>query len=206
MEEKRILKDLLSLVSKDSEEVTNLLFAKFGTLREIVEADAYTLSEALGDHGRLAFYIRIVNALASRSVTDSFKFGKKHANEEIEEYLKALFLGASVEMVYLMSLDKDGRVIACDYAGEGTVNFSGIFPRKLLEIGIKRKAASVIIAHNHPGGYPKPSEEDEESTKLLCHMFLSSNITMEAHYVVAGLDLFRIEPQKQLKGTEYENT
>ena len=191
--DRKTLLNLISLVSKDGEEVVGLLFSRFGGLREILEADFYSLSDALGRQDKLASYIRLAVGLVSRSVTDKFKFGKKHTDEEIAEYLKSLFLGSSVETVYIMSLDKEGKILACDYAGEGTVNFSSVFPRKFLEIALKRKASSIIIAHNHPGGYAKPSVEDEESTKALSNLFLASGIDLVAHYVVAGLEAFRID-------------
>lgn len=195
--EKQILTGLLALVSKDGEEAAELLFRRYNGLREILEADLYSLSDVLGKHKKFASYIQIAVALVSRSVTDKFKFGKKHTIDEITDYFKALFLGLPVETVYIMSFDKERRIIACDYAGEGTVNFSSVFPRKLLEIAIKRKAASIIIAHNHPGGYAKPSAEDEESTEALSHLFSASGISLDAHYVIAGTDAYRMEEQPE---------
>ena len=112
--------------------------------------------------------------------------GKKHTAEEIENYFKAFFFGASVETVAVMSIDSQDRVVAVDKAGEGTVNFSNVMPRKILEIAKRRKAKRVVIAHNHPGGYPTPSDDDVASSRMLSEMLFASGLELSASYVVAG--------------------
>jgi DNA repair protein RadC len=42
-----------------------------------------------------------------------------------------------------------------------------VHPREVFAGAIKNKAASVILAHNHPSGDPEPSEDDLDITKRL---------------------------------------
>ncbi len=181
-----IMKELLASVAKNPEAAAEKLFSCFGSLRGIVEAECEEIRDALDGDISTALYIKLAVALASRRECDKLTFGKKHSQDEIESYFKAFFFGISVETVAIMSIDSQGRVVAVDKAGEGTVNFSNVMPRKVLEIAKRRKAKSVIIVHNHPGGYPKPSDDDIVSARLLSEMLLISGIEVAQTYIVAG--------------------
>lgn len=189
----KLLEELLAPVTKSPAETAKKLAEKFGTFLEIAEAETHTVSEAIGGDLSTSVYIKLAVALSSRRICDSFKLGKKHIENEICDYLKALFFGLSVETVYMLSIDASGKVSACDKAGEGTVNFSNVLPRKIIEIAKRRGAKSVIIAHNHPGGYAHPSEDDLAATKLLTELFIASGIALEASYVVAGAECVKID-------------
>ena len=184
--ENTLIKELLSAVVKNPEEVAEKLLLTFGSLGGIAEAECEEIRDVLLGDISTALYIKLAVSLASRRECDKLILGKKHTAEEIENYLTAFFFGASVETVAVVSLDIQGRVVAADKAGEGTVNFSNVMPRKILEIAKKRKAKSVIIAHNHPGGYPTPSDDDVVSSKMLSEMLCVSGINLSASYVIAG--------------------
>ena len=187
-----ILKELLSRVYADGEIGADALIEKFGNLIGAFEADVESLSEALSGDLHAAVYIKLCAAVISRRGCDAFKLGRRHTEEEICEYLTYLFFGLSDETVYLLSLDGEGRVTASDKVGDGTVNVSNILPRKVLDLARKRGARSVIIAHNHPGGYAKPSDDDTSATAFLSSLLISSGVGLEAHYVVAGNECARV--------------
>jgi len=187
-----ILEELLSRVFADGAEKACELIEKFGSLIGVLEADTESLSEALSGDFRAAVYIKLCAALVSRRGCDRFKFGKKHSEAEIFEYLKYLFFGLADETVYLISFDSLGRTLSCDRVGEGTVNVSSVLPRKILDAARKRGAKRVVLAHNHPGGYAKASEDDVSATALLSALLISSGIELSAHYVVAGAECARV--------------
>lgn len=182
----KILEALLLCSTSDAKEKAEILIRKFGSAIGVFEAETDSLAEALCGDSQSAVYIKLCSALASRRGLDSFKFGRRHSEEEICEYLKYLFLGLSDEAVYLLSLDGEGKVLACDKVGDGTVNVSNILPRKVIDAARKRGARRVIIAHNHPGGYAKASDDDVSATALLEGLLISSGLMLSAHYVVAG--------------------
>ena len=183
---------ILGHVNKDAAASSDKLIRKFGSLVGVAEADMLAVSDALDGDMTTSLYIKLVSALVSRRVCDAFKLGKKHTEEEICEYLVSLFFGLSVETVYLLSV-KDGKITACERAGEGTVNTSNVLPRRLIEIAKRHKADSVIIAHNHPGGYATPSDDDKSGTRILYEFFTASGVRLLAHYVVAGLECRKID-------------
>ena len=187
--EKR-LSDLLGAAFGDGESMARTIAEKFKSFTELCSAPYSDIVELCGE--RAALLIKLVAAMASRRVTDSFKFGKVQSEEKIIEFLAALYLGIENETVYLLTLDCKDRVISLELVGEGTVNASGILPRKLIEIMVDRKAKKAIIAHNHPGGKAICSKDDLETTKILADLFKSADKELLCHYIVAGGEVSRV--------------
>ena len=177
---------LLTPVTNRAVEYAELLSRSFRREWEIAEASIDALTDVLDGDREIARYLKLAFALTSRTLTDSFKFGVRHTTEEIGKYLCGIFMTLSVETVYALFLDSDDAVISCNYMGEGTVNSSNIYPRRILERAIKCGAKKIIIAHNHPGGFAKPSAEDSTSMKMISDLFRSSGNELVGYYVVGN--------------------
>jgi DNA repair protein RadC len=63
-----------------------------------------------------------------------------------------------------MLLNTKNEVIAINTVSVGIINSTVIDPREVFRPAIKRGAASVVLAHNHPSGNPEPSSADVEVT------------------------------------------
>ena len=59
-------------------------------------------------------------------------------------------------------------------------------PREVIKEAIKESAAAVIFVHNHPGGEPKPSEEDIEITNRLVQACDLVGIRVLDHVIIGG--------------------
>ena len=190
------LAKVLSFQLKGSaaKEAASMLCVNYGNIDRLFCADAEDVERLPGMNRNAAVLIKLLGFTASRSITDAFFLNKEHTEDEIFDYLKAHFIGLERETVYLMSFDKEGRATGCSYAGEGTVNGSDVYPRRLLEIAVKDKSARVIIAHNHPFGSAKPSREDVISTDGLASFFKSAGIELISHIVVSGREHTVIKP------------
>ncbi|MGI6082370.1 MAG: RadC family protein [Limnochordia bacterium] len=64
-------------------------------------------------------------------------------------------------------LDTRHRVIETKTISIGHLNASLVHPRELFREGVRRSAAAMILAHNHPSGDPEPSAEDVRLTHRL---------------------------------------
>lgn len=49
---------------------------------------------------------------------------------------------------------------------------------------VRHKAASLIVAHNHPSGDPTPSPQDLELTKILVEASRLMNIPLNDHVII----------------------
>lgn len=169
---------------QNSQEMAETLLSRFHTIDGVLSADPDNLCATVGEGA--AVLLKLSAALVSRRVYDGFALGKKHTEAEIKKLLVAMFRGCSVETLYLVSLDENGAALSCDLMSEGTINATSVLPRQLLDRAVKNRAASVIIAHNHPAGVATPSPDDASFTSTVRSVLGIAGIDLAAHYVVAG--------------------
>lgn len=66
----------------------------------------------------------------------------------------------------------------------GSLNASIVHPREIFCEAVKRSAASIICAHNHPSGIPTPSPEDIEVTKRIQEAGFIIGIELLDHIII----------------------
>lgn len=164
--------------------IAELIMTKYLTIENAFSASYGELSALCGEG--CAAYVKLLAYITSRRQTDKFRFGICHSKAEICDYLKALFIGESVEKTYLICFDKNGRTSGVHMLSEGTVNSSEILPRKAMEIAIDSSAIAVSLAHNHPFGTTKPSSDDVNITKHFISLFATCDIRLVDHFIIAG--------------------
>ncbi len=71
------------------------------------------------------------------------------------------------EYFVCLTLDGANRLIAKRIITIGTLTASLVHPREVFAEAITDRAASIIVAHNHPSGSIEPSQADREVTKRL---------------------------------------
>ncbi len=183
------------LLAEKSLPLAHALYIKYFSFERALAAPIECLTPILGE--RAAFYIKLLAKITSRRKTDKLEFGQAHTEAEITDFLKAKFLGESVEKLYLLSLDKNRRIISCDLISEGTVNCTNVIPRKILETAIERSASYAVISHNHPRGNVTPSNNDTFLTLKLLNVLLQAKITLLKHYIISGNDCFSVSTEIQ---------
>lgn len=66
----------------------------------------------------------------------------------------------------------------------GDLSQASMNPREVLSPAIKRSAAAIIVAHNHPSGDPTPSKDDVLATKRLIEAAELMGIRVLDHIIV----------------------
>lgn len=182
-----------SVGDEKSSECVEKLFGRYGTVATVFSASEEEICHVCGVGMNTALLIKLIAYVNSRRVTERFEFGRVHTELELREYISALFLGASVEVVYAILLDDSGRTIHAEHISDGTVNASDVLPRKILECAKKRKSSKIIVAHNHPKGVATPSKDDIITTNKLINMFASVGVTLRAHYIVGDGEVGKVD-------------
>ena len=88
------------------------------------------------------------------------------------------------EYFVCLTLDGANRLIAKRIITIGTLTSSLVHPREVFADAITDRAASIIIAHNHPSGSLEPSRADKEVTTRLQEAATLLGITMLDHIIV----------------------
>ncbi|MBR5242363.1 MAG: JAB domain-containing protein [Clostridia bacterium] len=186
------LSSLLSFCTTDAEGVADAICQNYSDFSLLAQTDRSVLASLCGE--RCADMIRILASVNSRRITDRFKFGVKHTEQELYEFLIGYYFDQPCETVIALPLNSRGHILAVHTLLEGTVNFSEVLPRKLLEVMVKHNSTSVIIAHNHPRGSARASEEDMLTTQKLDFMLSAADKRLVCHYIVAHGEVACVMP------------
>ena len=68
---------------------------------------------------------------------------------------------------------------------EGTIDRAAIYPRRVVESALRRGAAAIVLAHNHPNGNVKPSEPDKLLTRALVMAAETVQLKIVDHLIVS---------------------
>lgn len=97
------------------------------------------------------------------------------------------------EHVVCITLDGGQRVIAMRTITVGTLDSVPVHPREIYADAITDRAASVIIAHNHPSGVVRPSQRDVTITQQLAGGGQLLGIAMRDHLILTKNDHFSFQ-------------
>lgn len=86
-------------------------------------------------------------------------------------------------LVELM-LNVKGEVEAHHTVSIGELAATSVHPREVFNPAIRKGAAGIIVAHNHPSGDPSPSAEDIEATERLLEASRIIGITLVDHIII----------------------
>jgi len=90
------------------------------------------------------------------------------------------------EYFVLLTLDGARRLINNRIVTIGTLMSSLVHPREIFSFAIEDRAASIIIAHNHPSGMLDISSSDREVTKRIKQAGDIIGIRLDDHIIIAG--------------------
>lgn len=62
--------------------------------------------------------------------------------------------------------------------------------RRIVHDALLCNARNVMLAHNHPGGDPRPSQSDLETTRSIARIFAILEIRVVDHLIVARRNMF----------------
>jgi DNA repair protein RadC len=71
------------------------------------------------------------------------------------------------EHFFVLHLDGNHRITMKEIVSIGLLNRTLVHPREIFSSAVKRRAAAIVIAHNHPSGNTEPSSEDDEISNRL---------------------------------------
>ncbi len=162
------------------------LLARFGSLPKLLQASVEEIQEIKGIGPAKAIQLKAAFALALRYRTlygEEKKIALKSSHEAyllLKEKLEHL----EQEALYAILLDTKGQVISIEQIALGTLSQVLIHPREVFYQAVRKKAHSVIIAHNHPSGDPTPSQADREITRKLANAGRLMGIPIDDHLII----------------------
>ena len=114
-----------------------------------------------------------------------------------EEVYKELSEYVHKKQEYFLAITLDGanHIIEKRVITVGTVNQSLVHPREVFADAICDRAASIIIAHNHPSGQLFPSSADKQVTQRLKEVSKMVGIELLDHVIISKEGYFSFDDE-----------
>lgn len=104
--------------------------------------------------------------------------------EDGADYIMEEMRSLSQEHFVCIFLNTKNQILHRQTIFIGSLNASIVHPREVFREAVRRSAASIICAHNHPSGDPSPSQEDIHVTKRLSECGKMIGIELLDHLVI----------------------
>jgi DNA repair protein RadC len=175
------------VAGKNAVELARELIGRFGGLAGLLAAGYSALRETRGLGEAKAAQLVAVLEMARRCLSEELRAGAAlNSPSAVRDYLR-LALGAREHEVFVaLFLDAQHRVIAIEELFRGTLTQTSVYPREVVKAALRRNAAAVILAHNHPSGVAQPSQADELLTRSLIEALALIDVKVLDHFIVAG--------------------
>jgi DNA repair protein RadC len=167
------------------------LIHHFGNLQNILEASLDDLMKVRGIGFAKACQLIASFELSKRLLKENLELEKERVKKnaitspgEIVEYIKTEIEDFTKENFFVVSFDVRNRILGIDKISKGTLSASLVHPRETFESAIRRHAAQIIVAHNHPSGDSDPSEDDIRITKRLYEAGKIMGIELLDHIII----------------------
>lgn len=172
---------------KDTNAIAHRLIDRFGSFDRVLEADMRLLCEVEGIGEYSACLIKLAYETAGYYERCRCRPGfVASSTEAMLKYASSLFAGETAEVLYALCLDSSLKLINAAELARGSVGETAAPVRRVVEAAALSRAAVVILAHNHPGGYPTPSGEDIAFTKDCMKALATLDIPLADHVIVGS--------------------
>ena len=158
--------ELLSTLA--GQHVAGVLMQQYGGLTNLAQASLDELQLVKGVGKSKAAAIKSAFLLAQRLTRESYAESPVlDTPERIADLLREQNRVYTVEHLQVVFLNTRRRLIAVETISQGTLDTLLVHAREIFAPAIAKKASAIILAHNHPGGDPTPSEADIKVTRDL---------------------------------------
>lgn len=131
------------------------------------------------------------------SIATALEIGRRRAAQEVPEkiqitqssdiykVLQPFLSDLQTEEFWVIFLNQNNRLIGKSKLSSGGINQAVVDVRILFKAALDHFATGIVIAHNHPSGNLKPSQEDLKITKQITEAGTLLNIQLLDHLIIA---------------------
>ena len=124
-------------------------------------------------------HVKGIGQSKAAAIKSAFLLGQRLARESfpesplldtpdrIADLLRETNRAYSVENFQVIFLNTRRRMIGVQNVSQGTLDTLLVHPREVFAAAISKRAAAIVLVHNHPSGDPTPSEADIKVTRDL---------------------------------------
>lgn len=183
----------LAIPRSDVKQPAKALIGRFGNLQGILDASVDELRAISGIGSVTPIALKIVKAAATLYLQQSSEGRDSLADpRRLSEFWRMRIGALHIEVFEVAYLDSAYRLLrdGVDRLEEGTIDRATVYPRRVIEAALKRGAAAVVLAHNHPNANVTPSEHDKALTRAIVLAAETVQLRVVDHLIVSAQDIF----------------
>jgi DNA repair protein RadC len=183
----------LAIPRLDVKEPAKALIARFSNLRGILDAPLEELQAIKGIGKVTPVALRIIRETANLYLQQAAERRDSFADPEALFLFWRMKIGPlSNEVFQVGYLDSGFHLVrdGIETLEEGTVDKAAVYPRRVIEAALRRGAAAVVFAHNHPNGNIQPTEQDRLLTRALVLAATAVQLKVLDHLIVSTENVF----------------
>jgi len=185
---------------RDVKPLAKELLRRFGSLRGVLQSDAEELLAVQGLGGHAVTLIKLVQDLGDAALKEKARDRMQiSCTQELLDYCRCAMGGLKEEQFRIIYLDTRNRMMDVDILEKGVVNQAVVYPRKVIEHALKRKASALILVHNHPSGHVVPSEADIRLTRTIEEAARVLDILIHDHLIVGEEKVFSFREEGMMR-------
>ncbi len=142
------------------------------------------------------------NILVKESCTYYPAMDKLDHVGEIDKLMREVFeiQRRAEEYAYLICMNTKCKPVGFFEISHGTCDMAVVNPREILIRALLCGAAGFVLVHNHPGGDPSPSREDDRITKRLWDAAGLIGLRFLDHMIIGEESYYSYHMEKRLNG------
>jgi len=183
----------LAIPRSDVKQPAKALIAKFGSLRGILDAPLEAVQQVPGIGAVTPVALQIIRATAVLYLQQCGEGRESLAELEPLADFWRMRVGALAHEVFEVAfLDSAYRLLrdGVETLEEGTIDRAAVYPRRVLEAALRRRAYAIVLAHNHPNGDVAPTEQDKLLTRAIVLAAEAVQVRVHDHLIVSTNEVF----------------
>lgn len=112
------------------------------------------------------------------------------SSREAYDRMKPVIASLKHEEFWVIFLNRANKVLAVKNFGSGTLTATLADTRMIVKSALDHNATAIVLAHNHPSGVAKPSQEDKILTDQIYQAVHFFSIVLFDHIIVCETEFF----------------
>lgn len=183
----------LAIPRSDVKEPAKALLQRFGSVRAVLDAPPEALRQVAGIGSVAPVALAIIRAAAVLYLQQANECGSVMRDPtRIRDFWRMRIGSLPNEIFEVAFLDSGLRLLrnGVETLQRGTVDRASVYPRQVVEAALRRGAAAIVLAHNHPNGRVEPSEADKLTTQAIVLAAETIRLRVVDHLIVSPDEVF----------------
>lgn len=178
------------LAGQNAVDLAREMINQFGGLRSLLSASKSQVCKLAGVGPVKYAQLQAAAEISKRIAHENLQRGQILTNPDLtRDYLMRQLADRSYEVFALLLLDTQHRVIQFVELFRGTIDSASVYPREVVSLVLEKKAAAVIVCHNHPSGIAEPSQADRRITERIKNALATIDVSLLDHMVVGDQEI-----------------